>query len=83
MDCEAARVTDGLPDRRTGRQEAEGVMFNLGWTEVVIILLVAVVIFGPKKIPELGNTFGKTLRGFKEGMTQANDQQSSDRETGD
>ncbi|MBD2328893.1 twin-arginine translocase TatA/TatE family subunit [Alkalinema sp. FACHB-956] len=58
-------------------------MFNLGWTEVAIILLVAVVIFGPKKIPELGNTFGKTLRGFKEGMTQANDPQSSDRETGD
>lgn len=58
-------------------------MFNLGWTEVAIILLVAVVIFGPKKIPELGNTFGKTLRGFKEGMTQANDQQPSDRETGD
>jgi sec-independent protein translocase protein TatA len=45
-------------------------MFNLGWTEVLIILGVAILIFGPKKFPELGSTFGKTLRGFKEGMTQ-------------
>ncbi|OUC14281.1 MAG: Sec-independent protein translocase TatA [Alkalinema sp. CACIAM 70d] len=58
-------------------------MFNLGWTEVVIILLVAVVIFGPKKIPELGSTFGKTLRGFKEGMTQANSNQPSDQDDRD
>ncbi len=43
-------------------------MFGLGWTEVAIILVVAIVIFGPKKIPELGNTLGKTLRGFKDEM---------------
>lgn len=48
-------------------------MFNLGWTEVVIILGVAVLIFGPKKIPELGSTLGKTLRGFKEEMDNPND----------
>lgn len=45
-------------------------MFGLGWPEVVIILIAAVLIFGPKKIPELGSTLGKTLRGFKEGVTQ-------------
>ncbi|PSN18190.1 twin-arginine translocase TatA/TatE family subunit [filamentous cyanobacterium CCP5] len=44
-------------------------MFNLGWTEVVIILGVAVLIFGPKKIPELGSSLGKTLRGFKDEMS--------------
>lgn len=49
-------------------------MFNLGWTEVVIILIVAVLIFGPKKIPELGSTLGKTLRGFKDEVTKANDE---------
>ncbi|NMG19199.1 Sec-independent protein translocase subunit TatA/TatB [Brasilonema bromeliae] len=41
-------------------------MFGLGWTEVGVIVLVAIVIFGPKKIPELGSALGKTLRGFKE-----------------
>lgn len=41
-------------------------MFGLGFPEVGIIALVAVIIFGPKKIPELGSALGKTLRGFKE-----------------
>jgi sec-independent protein translocase protein TatA len=45
-------------------------MFNLGWPEVLIILLAAVIIFGPKKIPELGGALGKTLRGFKEEMNK-------------
>jgi sec-independent protein translocase protein TatA len=45
-------------------------MFNLGWPEVLIVLGVAILIFGPKKFPELGGTFGKTLRGFKEGMAK-------------
>lgn len=43
-------------------------MFNLGWIEIGVICLVALLIFGPKKIPELGGAFGKTLRNFKEGM---------------
>jgi sec-independent protein translocase protein TatA len=41
-------------------------MFGLGWPEVAIIAIAAIVIFGPKKIPELGSALGKTLRGFKE-----------------
>ncbi|MBJ7899573.1 MAG: twin-arginine translocase TatA/TatE family subunit [Cyanobacteria bacterium RI_101] len=41
-------------------------MFGLGWPEVLIILGVVVLIFGPKKIPEIGAALGKTLRGFKE-----------------
>jgi len=41
-------------------------MFGLGWPEIVIIAGVALVIFGPKKIPEFGAALGKTLRGFKE-----------------
>ncbi len=49
-------------------------MFNLGWTEVVIVIGVAVLIFGPKKIPELGNALGKTLRGFKDEMKGEGDE---------
>jgi sec-independent protein translocase protein TatA len=41
-------------------------MFNLGWPEVAIVIGLAVLIFGPKKIPQLGSALGKTLRGFKE-----------------
>jgi sec-independent protein translocase protein TatA len=41
-------------------------MFSLGWPEVALIAIVGLLIFGPKKIPELGSALGKTLRGFKE-----------------
>lgn len=41
-------------------------MFGLGWLEVGVIALVGILIFGPKKIPEIGGSLGKTLRGFKE-----------------
>ncbi len=41
-------------------------MFGLGWLEVGVIAIVGVLIFGPKRIPELGSSLGKTLRGFKE-----------------
>ncbi len=43
-------------------------MFGLGVPEVAIIIIVAVLIFGPKKIPEIGSALGKTIRGFKEEM---------------
>ena len=43
-------------------------MFGLGVPEMVIIGVVAVLVFGPKRIPELGGALGKTLRGFKEEM---------------
>ena len=41
-------------------------MFGLGPLEVGVITVVALLIFGPKKIPEMGSAIGKTLRGFKE-----------------
>lgn len=43
-------------------------MFGLGWPEVGIVAVVALLIFGPKKIPELGSALGKTLRGFQDEM---------------
>ena len=45
-------------------------MFGLGIPEMAIIGVVALLIFGPKKIPELGSALGKTLRGFKEEMSK-------------
>ena len=53
-------------------------MFGLGWPEVMIIGLVAVLIFGPKKIPELGSALGKTLRGFKEEMDNPDPDEDKD-----
>ena len=50
-------------------------MLGLGWPELAIILIVALLIFGPKKIPELGSSLGKTLRGFKEGVINPKDEE--------
>lgn len=45
-------------------------MLHLGWAEVGLITIAALLVFGPKKIPELGNALGKTLRGFKEEISK-------------
>lgn len=41
---------------------------NLGPFEMVVILVVALLLFGPKNLPKLGNAMGKTIRGIREGM---------------
>jgi sec-independent protein translocase protein TatA len=53
-------------------------LFGLGWPEVTIIAVVAILIFGPKKIPELGSALGKTLKGFKEEMNKPEDETDSE-----
>lgn len=45
-------------------------MFGLGWAEVIIILVVTILIFGSRKIPELGGALGKTLKGFKQEISK-------------
>lgn len=40
-------------------------MWNLGIQEVVIIFIIALVIFGPRKLPDLGKSLGKSLAEFK------------------
>ena len=38
---------------------------NLGMGELVLILIIALVIFGPKKLPDIGRAVGKTIQEFK------------------
>lgn len=38
---------------------------NLGMSEVVLILVIALVIFGPSKLPEMGKALGKTMNEFR------------------
>ena len=39
---------------------------NIGPLEIIIVLIIALVVFGPKRLPELGNSLGKGIREFKE-----------------
>ena len=46
---------------------------RIGTNELLIILVVALLIFGPKNLPKLGKMFGKTINGFKKGMDDDDD----------
>ncbi|WP_409344162.1 twin-arginine translocase TatA/TatE family subunit [Paenibacillus sp. MBLB4367] len=45
-------------------------MPSIGPTGFILIILVALLLFGPSKLPELGRAFGKTLREFKNGAKE-------------
>ncbi|MFB5084584.1 Sec-independent protein translocase protein TatB [Symbiobacterium thermophilum] len=40
-------------------------MGNLGFTEILVIMIVALVVFGPNKLPELGRSMGQAIREFR------------------
>ena len=40
-------------------------MGNLGWAEIMVVLVIALIVFGPRKLPELGKTLGQSLAQFK------------------
>jgi sec-independent protein translocase protein TatA len=43
---------------------------SLGMPELVIVLVIALIIFGPRKLPELGKSLGKSIREFKKGTSE-------------
>ena len=48
-------------------------MFGLGTTELLVILVIALVIFGGSKLPELGSALGKGIKNFKKGLASINE----------
>jgi sec-independent protein translocase protein TatA len=44
-------------------------MFGLGGTEIIIILVIGLVLFGAKRLPELGKGLGTGIREFKKGVS--------------
>lgn len=47
---------------------------TIGWPEVLVLVLVALLLFGAKRIPELMKSMGKGVRSFKEGLKEIDDQ---------
>jgi sec-independent protein translocase protein TatA len=45
------------------------VPFGIGATEIIILLLVALLVFGPKRLPEMGKSLGKGMREFKDSIS--------------
>jgi sec-independent protein translocase protein TatA len=48
-------------------------MPNIGPLELAIVLIIALVIFGPKRLPDLGKSLGKGMREFKDSLSGDND----------
>jgi len=51
-------------------------MFGLGITELMVILVIALVIFGPSKLPQIGSGLGRGIRDFKKGVTGGEDEEA-------
>jgi sec-independent protein translocase protein TatA len=42
---------------------------NIGWTGAVVIILVLLLVFGPKRLPEMGRSLGRGMREFKDSIS--------------
>lgn len=55
---------------------------NIGIGGLIVILIIALIIFGPSKLPELGRAFGRTLSEFKNATRQMIDGDKEDQTDG-
>ena len=56
-------------------------MPNIGPLEIGIVLVIVLLIFGPKKLPDLGRSLGSSIREFKGGIGGSDDDEAKDRKS--
>lgn len=56
---------------------------NVGILEIAIVLVIALIVFGPKRLPELGKSLGRGLSEFREGVSSIGDSLGGDDEDDD
>lgn len=54
-------------------------MFGLGMPELLVILLIALLIFGAARLPQIGRALGKTIAEFKKGMKEGEKEGEEDK----
>ncbi len=54
-------------------------MFGLGISEALILLAIVVLMFGGKKLPQLGKSMGQAITGFKKGLNESPEDESKDK----
>ncbi len=50
----------------------------IGWPEIIIILIIALLLFGAKRLPEIGRSMGKAIKEFKKSFKDVTDELDSD-----
>ena len=58
-------------------------ILGMGVPELLIILAVILLIFGPKNLPKLGSALGKTVKNLREGMSDADEEDDEDEDEDD
>ena len=56
---------------------------NIGPLEIIVVLIIALVVFGPKRLPELGNSLGKGIREFRDTVTGDKSDDKDDKDDDD
>ena len=54
---------------------------NVGPLEIAVVLIIALIVFGPKRLPELGRSAGKGMREFKNSIAGDDDDAAADLES--
>jgi len=54
-------------------------MSNIGPMELIIVLVIALIVLGPKKLPEVGRSIGKGMREFKESLAGETEDEEEER----
>jgi sec-independent protein translocase protein TatA len=52
--------------------------FNVGGPEIIIILIIALIVLGPKRLPDVGRSLGNGLREFKDSISGADPRRTDD-----
>ena len=45
-------------------------MFGIGMPELIVIFVIALLVFGPQKLPDVGKSIGEAIRGFKKSLDE-------------
>ena len=64
---------DTMVAGRTPLVPSGDVPFGIGATEIIILLVVALIVFGPKRLPEMGRSLGRGMREFKDSISGKDD----------
>jgi sec-independent protein translocase protein TatA len=73
---EASAFADPAPE--TAARYHGAMLGNIGPLEIVVVLIIALIVFGPKRLPELGRSLGKGIREFRGSLSGDDDEEETE-----